>query len=130
VLTVSNLLGTLQEDPHDGNAVRELREALASGDPARTGPEPMRLVTLAREQHEQRGEHEAASALLAVEIDQSNDPDLRAALLKRLGRLHREELLDDESAKIAYQAARDLRPGDDEAEEALEQIQAAEQNWK
>ena len=48
MLTVSNLLGTLQEDPYDTQAIRDLRDAIASGDPARTGPDGFRLLRLAQ----------------------------------------------------------------------------------
>lgn len=131
MLTVSNLLGALQEDPDNEQTIVDLREALASGDPARTGDAPMRIVTLAREQHEARHESTAAAGLLSIEIDNTpNDVDRRAALLVRLGRLHREELLDDESAKTAYKAALALRPGDGDIEEAIEGIEASEANWK
>ncbi|MFO0680476.1 MAG: tetratricopeptide repeat protein [Sandaracinus sp.] len=131
VLTVSNLLGALQESPDHEQTIVDLREALASGDRARTGDAPMRLIALAREQHEARHEPMAAAGLLAIEIDHTRDDvDRRASLLVRLGRLHREELLDDESAKAAFKAALELRPGDGDIEEAIEAIEAAEANWK
>lgn len=131
MLTVSNLLGALQEDPDNEQTIVELREALASGDRARTGDAPLRLVALAREAHEARHESMAAAGLLSIEIDHTQDDvDRRAALLVRLGRLHREELLDDESAKTAYRAALALRPGDGDIEEAIEGLEGAEANWK
>ena len=130
MLTVSNLLGTLQEDPYDTQAIRDLRDAIASGDPARTGPDGFRLLRLAREQHEGRGEHETAASLMAIEIDHTSDPDTRAELLKRLAKLHREELLDDEAALVSYRASKELRPGDEESTEAIEQLEDAAANWK
>jgi tetratricopeptide (TPR) repeat protein len=131
VLTVSNLLGALQEDPDNEKALLDLREALASGDKGRTGESPMRLIALAREQHETRHEATAAAGLLSIEIDQTRDDlDRRAALLVRLGRLHREELLDDEAALVAYRAAKELRPGDGDIDEAIEQLEGAASNWK
>jgi len=134
VLTVSHLLGALQEDPDNAKIVADLRDALASGDPRRTGEDPGRLITLAREQHELRSEHLAVVGLLHVEAAElereAKDPDARAALLLKAGRLEREELLDDEAAKKSLEAALALRPGDDGIKEALEQIVAAESNWK
>ncbi|MBX7194581.1 MAG: hypothetical protein K1X94_21170, partial [Sandaracinaceae bacterium] len=134
MLTVSHLLGALQEDPDNTKIVSDLREALASGDPGRTGEAPLRLVHLAREQHELRAEHAAAVGLLLAEVAElerdSQDPDARAALLVKAGRLQREELLDDDAAKTSYQGALALRPGDESIKDALEQIAAAEANWK
>jgi tetratricopeptide (TPR) repeat protein len=98
--------------------------------PARTGPDGFRLLRLAREQHEGRGEHETAASLMAIEIDHTSDPDTRAELLKRLAKLHREELLDDEAALVSYRASKELRPGDDESTEAIEQLEDAAANWK
>jgi tetratricopeptide (TPR) repeat protein len=128
VLTVSNLLGTLQEDPYDAQAIRDLRDVLAADGPNRA--DDLKLLRLARETHEARGEFETAAALLAIEIDQMNDPDAQAERLVRLGKLHREELLDDEAALLSYRAALQLRPGDGDAAEIVEQLETAGQNWK
>lgn len=131
MLTVSHLLGALQEDPDNPAIIADLREAVASGDPKRTGEAPMRLVRAAREQHELRSEHGAAAALLMLEAERTEgDPDTRAALLVRAGRLQREELLDDEAAKQSFAQAQELRPGDPEIQEMLAQFTAAEENWK
>ena len=134
MLTVSHLLGALQEDPDNTKIVSDLREALASGDPRRTGESPLRLVQLAREQHESRSEHLAVVGLLlaeAAELERAGqDPDARAALLVKAARLQREELLDDDTAKTSLEAALALRPGDDSIKESLEQIGTAESNWK
>jgi tetratricopeptide (TPR) repeat protein len=134
VLTVSHLLGALQEDPDNTKIVSDLREALAIGDPRRTGDSPLRLVQLARDQHESRSEHLAVVGLLEAEVAElergGTDPDGRAALLVKAGRLQREELLDDEAAKKCLERALALRPGDDSIKESLEQIATAESNWK
>ncbi|MBN8610184.1 MAG: hypothetical protein J0L92_06355, partial [Deltaproteobacteria bacterium] len=134
MLTVSHLLGALQEDPDNTKIVSDLRDALASGDAARTGDAPLRLVQLAREQHELRSEHVATVGLLLAEVAElereARDPDARAALLVKAGRLQREELLDDEAAKTSFESALTLRPGDESIKEAIEQIVAAEGNWK
>ncbi len=131
MLTVSHLLGSLQEDPDNEQIIIDLRAALASGDPARTGDSPLRLVALAREAHEARHEMQAAASLLSVEIDhEPGDVDHRASLLVKLARMHREELLDDDAAKLAYEAALALRPGDGDVQEALEALAGAEQSWK
>ncbi|MCA9575340.1 MAG: hypothetical protein H6726_15810 [Sandaracinaceae bacterium] len=128
-LTVSNYLGNLQDNPHDATAYEGLKDAVASKDPARMGEAPLRLIELARGRHEQRGEHQAAAWLIDVEIGMSDDdPDFQLALLKELGRLRAEELMDAAGAIEAYSLAQTLREEDDTAEQ-IEQLQAAEQNW-
>lgn len=131
MLDVPHLLGLLQEDPDHADAMRELREAALSGDPARRGSDPLRLVAAARRGHQERGEIRTASQLLELEADLSaDDPDKESALRKELGRLYQDELLDDAAAKSAFERALLLRPGDGEIQEALESIGAAEGNWK
>ena len=130
-LTVSHLLGALEEEPHSETILADLRTALQSGDPSRTGEAPMRLIASAREQHEQRGEYAACVGLLLVEAEQaSGDPDARAKLFAKASRLQREELLDDEGGKKSLEQAVELRPGDDDLKQQIEQISAAEGNWK
>ncbi|MBC7172397.1 MAG: hypothetical protein H5U40_08230, partial [Polyangiaceae bacterium] len=130
-LTVSNYLGMLQADPHDRSAIEGLAEALQSGDPQRIGDSPLRLLEMARVGHERRSELSAAAALIEVEsVLVQDDPDFRAALFKELGRLRHEELLDDAGAKEAYARSLELRPGDYEIEEVIEQIDQAASSWR
>jgi tetratricopeptide (TPR) repeat protein len=131
VLDVPHLLGLLQEDPDNADALRDLRAALESRDPARTGPEPARLISAARRAHQDRAETWTAAQLLEIEASlASGDPDREAVLQKELGRMWREELLDDDLARLAYERAHALRPGDDEIAEAIEQLGSAEKSWK
>lgn len=131
MLDVPHLLGLLQEDPDHADAMRELRDAVSSGDPARQGPDPLRLVAAARRGHQERGEIRTACQLLELEADLSaGDPDRESALRKELAKLYQDELLDDASAKAAFERALALRPGDTEIQEALEAILAANANWK
>ncbi len=128
-LTVSNYLGLLQEDPDNQQAVDGLRTAISNGESP--GESPVRLLEMARMQHEQRGELRAAAWLIELEAPLiSDDPDLEAALFKELGRIRHEELLDDEGAKGAYLRALALRPNDHEVQEAIEQVDQAASNWK
>src|SRR5690349_15732963 len=126
-LTVSNYLGMLQEDPDHATALDGLRAAIGAEDPQRA----VRLLEAARQGHQQRGELRAAASLIELEAGLvSGDPDLEAALWKELGRLRHEDLLDDEGALIAFEQALSRRPGDEEVQEALENIATVAQNWK
>jgi tetratricopeptide (TPR) repeat protein len=131
VLDVPRLLGLLQEQPDNADALRELREAFASGDPTRLGEDPMQLLAAARRAHQDRGDTETAVQLLELEAELSaSDPDREAALRKELARIYRDELLDDARARAALERAAQLRPGDPEVQEALEAIDADASNWK
>ena len=128
VLDVPHLLGLLQDDPDNADAVESLKSALSNGERSEKAPH---LVNAAREAHERRGEYWVAAQLLELEATfATGDPDREAALWKELGRLHREELLDDDASKAAYEKAAALRPGDDEIAEAIEAIDASAQRWK
>src|SRR6478735_8794948 len=102
-LTLSNYLGMLQADPHDEAALTALGDAIATRDPAVLGEAPQRLIEMARDRHEQRGEFEAAAALIDVETRMvTDDPDFLIILYRELARLRRSELLDDQSALESY----------------------------
>lgn len=129
-LTVANYLGALQEDPFDGGAFEGLRSAIESGDAQRGGEDPARLLMFARRNHEVRGEAYAAGRLIELEIALvDSDPDLEAALWKELGRVRREELLDDPGARDAYNEALKLRPGDNDVQDAIEQLDQLKERW-
>jgi tetratricopeptide (TPR) repeat protein len=122
-LTVANYLAALQDDPWDQNAFQGLSEVLASGDVARVGKDPVRLLEFARRNHEVRGESFAAAKLMECEISLvSGDPDFAAVLYRELGRIRRDELMDDAGARAAYAKALELRPGDEEVQRLIEQI--------
>ncbi len=127
---VSQLLGTLQQDPENTEALEELA-ALADGSNGGVDEETLRLIDSARRGHDQRDEYRAVAKLLEVEarVAADDDPDRAATFYKELGRIYREELLDDASAESAYQRALALRPGDEELQEQIEQIQQAAANW-
>lgn len=130
-LTVANYLAALQDDPWDQSAVQGLDEALSSGDPKRLGEDPVRLLEFARRNHEVRGEAYAAAKLIEFELRLvTNDPDFAAVLWRELGRLRREDLMDDEGAKVAYEKAIELRPGEEEVQRALEQIAQVQARWQ
>lgn len=130
-LTVSNYLGMLQEDPDDDESFEGLAEALSSGDAERMGESPLRLMEAARARHERHGELRAVARLIALEATiTEDDPKFRATLLKEVGRLRREELLDDAGAAEAYRQALVAVPGDEDAEVALEEIEQAASKWR
>ncbi len=130
-LTVANYLAALQDDPWDQGAMNGLNEALQSGDPKRTGEDPVRLLEFARRNHEVRGENLAAAKLMAVEVTLvQTDPDFAAVLWRELGRVRRDELMDDEGAREAYEHALKLRPGDEEVQQALEQLEQTQKRWQ
>ena len=130
-LTVANYLAALQDDPWDQSAVQGLDEALSSGDPKRLGDDPVRLLEFARRNHEVRGEAYAAAKLIECELRLVvGDPDFAAVLWRELGRLRREDLMDDAGAKVAYEKALELRPGEEEVQRALEQIAQVSERWQ
>lgn len=130
-LTVSRYLGLLRDEPEDRAAVDGLREALASGEPERTGEQPDRLIEAARHGHERRGELQAVAWLIEVELEGSDsDPRFRAALLRELGRLAHDELLDDGKALEAFRKAHELDPSNEEVELAIEEIEHAAEKWR
>ena len=129
-LTLSNYLGMLQDDPENADAFEGLKQAVQNGG-ATNADEALRLIEAARVRHERRGEARAATWLIDLEtrlVD--GDPDFEAALFKELGRLRREELRDDAGALEAYRKALELRPGDDEVEEAIEQLEQTQKSWR
>ena len=128
-LTVSNYLGNLQENPDDEASFEGLAEALA--DEERRGDSPLRLMEAARARHERHGELNAVARLIALEATiTEDDPSFRVVLLKELGRLRREELLDDAGAAEAYRQVLVVTPGDEEVEMALEEIEQAAERWR
>ena len=123
-LTVANYLAALQDDPWDHEAFGGLNEVIASGNQERLGKDPVRLIEFARRNHEVRGESLAAAKLMESEIALvASDPDFAAVLYRELGRIRRDELMDDTGAREAYAKALELRPGDDEVQRTLEQME-------
>ena len=130
-LTVSHYLGMLQSDPHDESAVTGLREAIASGDAARLGEQPLRLLESARGGHERRAEYWAMAELIDIETSiTEDDPAFLALLLKELARVRRDELLDDEGALVAFRRVLELTPEDYDVEEAIENLEGTAQRFR
>ena len=129
-LTVANYLGLLLENPYDTQLVDGLRGLLKSPEPANDGQDPLRLIEAARGGHERRGEFLAASWLMELESELvSDDPDFQKVLVKELGRVRREELMDDRGALDAYERLGGLDSDDPEVAQAVDQIQHVEEKW-
>lgn len=126
---VSHLLGTLQRDPENEEALRRLAELVSDGAPEALDEEAVQLVDRTREELDARAEYRAVAELLELLAKVSQDPDRAADLLKELGRIYREELLDDERAKDAFVRALSLRPGDDQIQAAIEQLEQTAAKW-
>jgi tetratricopeptide (TPR) repeat protein len=128
--TLAKYLGLLLEDPYDMGLVDGLRELLKSPNPANDGQDPLRLLEAARGGHERRGEFLAASWLMELETELvADDPDFQKVLVKELGRVRRDELMDDRGALVAYEKLGGLESDDPEVAQAVDQIQQVEEKW-
>ena len=129
-LTVANILGLLSEDPYDAQLVDGLRERLKSPDPANDDQDPLRLLEAARGGHERRGEFLAAAWLMEIESELvADDPEFQKVLVKELGRIRREELMDDQGALDAYQKLGGIESEDPEVAQAVDQLHQIEEKW-
>ena len=129
-LKLSNYLGLLRDDPYDASALEGLAELARTRDAARLGEDPVRLLELARQTHEARGEAIAVARLLEVEAQLVvDDQGFEASLWKELGRVRAEQLLDPEAALAAYERAHELRADDAEVEDAIKRLKQAESSW-
>ncbi|MCZ6807075.1 MAG: hypothetical protein O7F08_08990, partial [Deltaproteobacteria bacterium] len=130
-LTVANYLGMLLEDPYDTRLIKELRQLLNSEPANKNAQDPLRLIEAARGGHERRGEFLAASWLMEIESEMvSDEPEFHTILLKELGRVRRDELMDDQGAREAYERLGGRGSDDPEVAQAVEQIEQAEQKWR
>ena len=101
-LTVANYLGALQQAPYSEDALEGLLQLLTSPTDGEPSP-PLPLLEFARHGHEVRGEMFAAARLIEIEVVLvDDDPNFEAALWKELGRIRREELLDDAIALLSF----------------------------
>ncbi len=130
-LTVANYLGMLLEDPYDTRPIKKLRQLLDSEPANKNAQEPLRLIEAARGGHERRGEFLAASLLMEIESELvSDDPEFRSVLVKELGRVRRDELMDDQGARQAYELLGGRESDDPEVVQAVEQIEQAAERWR
>ena len=122
-LTLTKYLGLLLEDPYDIELVDGLREFLKSPNPANDDQDPLRLLEAARGGHERRGDFLAASWLMELETELvADDPDFQKVLVKELGRVRRDELMDDRGALVAYEQLGGLASDDPEVAQAASRV--------
>jgi len=126
--TIKSALGLLQDDPDHAQAWERLQGEV-SGDPGMGREELSKLLEAARRAHEARRETEAVARLLAIEIGVAAGTDRESDLVAERARVLDEELLDDAGAREAYERLRQLRPGDVQAEEAIERSEAKRAKW-
>lgn len=134
--TIRNALGILQDEPDNEQAWSDLRESLGFTseegivDPGELAHDELaELLEAARKAHEMRREYEAVGELLEIEAALATG-EREAELVAELAQVRDEELLDDASALAAYRRLLTLKPGDQEAEEAIERSEAKKAKWK
>lgn len=134
--TIRNALGVLQDEPDNEQAWTDLRTALgytseeATVDPGEMGATELAgLLEAARRAHEMRREYEAVAELLEIEAALATG-ERQAELVAELARVRDDVLLDDAGALAAYRRVLKLRPGDANAEEAVERSEVKRGKWK
>jgi tetratricopeptide (TPR) repeat protein len=126
-------LRILDSDPTDTQALTALEQALsASAGGVDAAGDTVDRATLARARKSlyERGAIDTAARLLDLEIDIATDAGARADLLVERGQLHVSDLLDDQAAEACFREALALRPGDEAAQEALDQLEMERDNWR
>ncbi len=126
--TIKSALGVLQDDPDQETAWQSLRTEVGSG--ADMSAEDLRkLLEAARRAHDARREYDAVARLLDIEAGAARGTPREVELVAELARTLDEDLLDDEGAHAAYERLLALRPGDTNAQEAIERGEAKRGKW-
>ena len=128
--TVRTALGQLQDDPDSQNSWQELQSAIEQPDGDLERDELKRLLSAARDLHQRRGEWQAVATLLNIHAKVCRGESDEADLLDHAARVHREELLDDETALQLYQRLLEVRPDDGAAQHAVEEVESKRGSWK
>ena len=127
--TIRMALGRLQDDPDNESAWNELTEAVTAPDSNVSNDDVERLLGSARARHEARREWHAVAKLLDIEIAFASGSPVEAAMLAELSRVYAEELFDGAHANATLKALLKLKPGDEEATEALEADEVKRGKW-
>lgn len=125
--TIRTALGQLQDDPDSVDAWGALREALKQPDGDLERDELMRLLSAARQRHEERGEWRAAATLLEHAVDHADSG--KVDLLRELAALQQDRLFSEEEHELAQLQVLELIPEDGKAKEALEEAEGKKARW-
>jgi tetratricopeptide (TPR) repeat protein len=120
-------LRILETDPTDTHALRALEQALGAG---AGGAEVKSALASTRRALYDRGAIDTAARLLDLELDIAGENGERASLLLERGQLLVDDMLDDQAAETCFREVLALRPGDETAQEALDQIEMERGNWR
>lgn len=122
--TIRTALGKLQVDPDSREEWGVLEKALQEpgGDVSRD--ELARLLDSARDEHAARGEWQAVSELLELELRVVMDTEREPLLLAERVRVLRDELFDDEQAELLLLRLLELNPDNSDAAAAHEEIES------
>ncbi|HUQ07321.1 MAG TPA: hypothetical protein VM261_32740, partial [Kofleriaceae bacterium] len=120
-------LALLDSDPDDANVLAALADSANRG----LDQHGAQALGHAKKSLRERGRHDVALRLLDVELAATKGPR-RADLLVEKGQLLDEDLLDEPAAARCYEEALGVRPDDEVAAEALQQmaLNRANENWK
>ncbi len=120
-------LAILDSDPDDVNVLAALADSATRGFDSGGA----QALGTAKKSLRERGRHDVALRLLDVELAATNGPR-RADLLVEKGQLLDEELLDEPAAARCFEEALGVRPDDETAAEALQQmaLNRANENWR
>ncbi|MDB4959159.1 MAG: repeat-containing protein, partial [Myxococcales bacterium] len=122
---LSSLLAVIEHDPEDAQAL----EALAAA--ARASAPDVRTTRFAaaRKVLSGRNRPDGVVHLIDVELDATTDLDRKIDLLLEKGMALDGELLDVKAAREVFAQVLKLRPQDEMATDALEELDVAEKNW-
>ena len=122
-------LAILDSDPVDDRVLDAIEAALAA-DGAADAPETRDALDQARRSLHDRGELDMVARLFDMEIAATGDAGRQADLLTDKGHLCAGDLLDDEGAVACFRQVMALRPDDETARDALDQMDMERENWR
>ena len=129
-------LTILDSDPEDARALGALEASLAAWATSSTAvesadaAETWAALERARKSLYERGEVDTVARLLDMELAAAQEPEHRADLLLEKGQLCAGDLLDDQGAVACLREVLSLRPGDETAQESLDQMDMERENWR
>src|SRR5688572_23115290 len=123
---LSTLLAVLEHDPDDAQALRALSEV------ARQTPPDVRATKFAasRKVLATRGRPDGVASLLDLELAATTEDSRKVDLLLEKGMVLDGDLLDVVGARTAFEAVLAIKRDDTIAEEGIEELDLAAQNWQ